>query len=464
VTNVYHEPIDVFDRHLYEKGGCVLHMLRRTLGDARFKRSLAVYIGRHERGSVETRDLARAVEAATGWNPDRFFEQWVFTGGHPELSAEIGWDEGQKLVRVALTQKQETPFHLPLVIRVVAGETRDHEVVLEEKQQVFLLPTGVKPTQVIVDPGNHLLKTYEEKKPDDWTRTELLLAERAIDRVRAARSLGRSGEPTQVAALAEAMAKDSHWTVRGEAALALGAIKTGEARDQIAAALPNEKHPKARRQLVRALGSVRNDEKAADAAQKVLAGDASYFVEGEAALSLAKTRSPRAFDQLREAMKRPSYLDTIRSSALSGLGELRDERGIDVALAAARYGEPVIARRAAIGALGSLAGEHAGRKRQVRETLEELLDDPDFRARIAAVEALRTLGDPASVGALGRAEQKDLDGRVRRRAREVIRAIHENAQQPEAVKTLRDSVEKLEEQNRQLQERLRKIETRLETK
>ncbi|HEY1584833.1 MAG TPA: M1 family metallopeptidase, partial [Polyangia bacterium] len=25
VTNVFHEPIDVFDRHLYEKGGCVLH-------------------------------------------------------------------------------------------------------------------------------------------------------------------------------------------------------------------------------------------------------------------------------------------------------------------------------------------------------------------------------------------------------------------------------------------------------
>ncbi|MEK7872707.1 MAG: M1 family aminopeptidase, partial [Chloroflexota bacterium] len=28
VTNVYAEPIDIFDRHLYEKGSLVLHMLR----------------------------------------------------------------------------------------------------------------------------------------------------------------------------------------------------------------------------------------------------------------------------------------------------------------------------------------------------------------------------------------------------------------------------------------------------
>jgi aminopeptidase N len=121
----------------------------------------------------------------------------------------------------------------------------------------------------------------------------------------------------------------------------------------------------------------------------------------------------------------------------------------------------VVARRAAIATLGALAAEHTARKRQVRETLEELLEDADFRARIAAVEALRVLGDEEALGALYRAEQKDLDGRVRRRAREVGRALREHASQSEAVKTLRDSVEKLEGQNRELNERLRKLEARL---
>ena len=40
VCRHYEEPIDLFDRHLYEKGGRVLHMLRHELGDALFWRAL----------------------------------------------------------------------------------------------------------------------------------------------------------------------------------------------------------------------------------------------------------------------------------------------------------------------------------------------------------------------------------------------------------------------------------------
>jgi len=246
--------------------------------------------------------------------------------------------------------------------------------------------------------------------------------------------------------------------VRGEAALALGQIKSETARTAIATALPAEQHVKARRLLVRALGSFRNDATAADVLVRTLNGDASYFVEAESALALARTRSPRAYDLLIKAMDRPSYLDVIRSQALAGLAELRDARAIDVALQAARYGEPVVGRRAAIAALGLLGAEHADRKRQVRERLIELLEDPDFRARIAAVEALRVLGDAGAIAALGRAEHRDLDGRVRRRAREVIRALGEGTTQEDAVKRLRDQLEKLDAENRELKERVLKLE------
>jgi aminopeptidase N len=146
------------------------------------------------------------------------------------------------------------------------------------------------------------------------------------------------------------------------------------------------------------------------------------------------------------------------------MAELRDERAIDLAFEATRYGKPVVGRRAAIAALGVLGAEHAPRKRQVLERLSELLEDPDFRARIAAVEALRVLGDPQACGALGRAEARDLDGRVRRRAREVARALAEGTAQSEAVKGLRDSVEKLQRENQELKERLLQIEARLEKK
>jgi aminopeptidase N len=466
VTNVFHEPIDVFDRHLYEKGGCVLHMLRSELGDARFWKAIRHYVKKHAGGSVETRDLARAVEEATGWNSDRFFRQWVFQAGHPQLETEYSWDEEAKAARLSVKQTQtvagETPlFVVPVTVRfVVGGETRDVRITIKEAQETFVIPFGEEPTQAIVDPGEDLLKTLEEKKPEAVRCAELASAEPAIARIRAARALGKAGDATATEALGKALAGDPFWAVRGEAGLALAALKTSAARDAIAAALPKEQHPKARRMLVRALGAFRGDEQAADAIAKVLGGDASYFVEAESAYALAKTRSPRAFDALTEAMKRPSYLDAIRSNALAGIAELRDARGVDVALSAARYGEPPIARRAAIGAMAVLGAEHEGHKRRVRETLCELLDDPDFRARIAAVEGLRVLGDAGARDALLRAAGRDLDGRVRRRAREVERALVEGATQDEAVRGLRDRVETLERENRELKERMIKLESR----
>ncbi|MGZ3406922.1 MAG: hypothetical protein ACXVAN_10800, partial [Polyangia bacterium] len=67
---------------------------------------------------------------------------------------------------------------------------------------------------------------------------------------------------------------------------------------------------------------------------------------------------------------------------------------------------------------------------------------------------------PDAVGALKRAEGKDLDGRVRRRAREVARKLAEGSAQEDQVKSLRDAVEKLQDENRELKERMMKLEAR----
>ena len=85
----YEEPIDLFDRHLYEKGGLVLHMLRRELGDETFWRGVNRYLVRHAGGIVETNDLMRALEEVSGRSLERFFDQWVYRPGHPELKVKI---------------------------------------------------------------------------------------------------------------------------------------------------------------------------------------------------------------------------------------------------------------------------------------------------------------------------------------------------------------------------------------
>ena len=102
VCRDYEEPIDLFDRHLYEKGGLVLHMLRRELGDPTFWAGVKLYLKRHGNGLAETNDLVRALEDVSGRSLERFFDQWVFRPGHPTLKVQVAWDAGQLNVKVAL--------------------------------------------------------------------------------------------------------------------------------------------------------------------------------------------------------------------------------------------------------------------------------------------------------------------------------------------------------------------------
>src|SRR5690606_23053906 len=166
-TRVYDEPIDIFDHHLYEKGGRVLHMLRQVLGDEPFWRSIAHYLTKHRTGSVETRDLARAVEAATGRVLDWFFEQWVTGGaGRPELDVRYTWDAEHRLACVTVVQTQtvdaSTPlFRLPLKVRVRVGDgDRDVDLEVTGKEQTFSFALPEEASLARFDPGKGLLARH----------------------------------------------------------------------------------------------------------------------------------------------------------------------------------------------------------------------------------------------------------------------------------------------------------------
>ncbi|MDQ3368517.1 MAG: M1 family metallopeptidase, partial [Myxococcota bacterium] len=224
-TKLFEEPIDIFDHHLYEKGGRVLHMLRHHLGDDAFWGALAYYLGKHRHGVVESRDLARAVSEATGKNLDWFFSQWVIDGaGHPELGVHIKWDGETKLVTISVEQQQKvegrTPlFRIPMKVRFRVGDA-DVDVPLEivDAKHVFHLPITAEPTQVIFDPGRVVLAHMKVDKPEPLWVAELAHATLGIDRAVAANALARRGGPAAERALAAALQQDPYWAVRGSGA------------------------------------------------------------------------------------------------------------------------------------------------------------------------------------------------------------------------------------------------------
>jgi len=466
-TKLFDEPIDIFDHHLYEKGGRVLHMLRHYLGDDAFFSALGHYLGKHRHGVVESRDLARALEEATGKNLDWFFSQWVIDGaGHPELDVAFQWDPERKLASVRVEQRQKvdarTPlFRIPTKLRFRVG-SKDVDVAIEivDARHVFHVPLDSEPSQAIFDPGRVLLAHVKIDKPEPVWASELANATLGIDRGSAAQALAKRGGPAAERALGTSLEEDPYWAVRASAALALGTMRGPGARDRLIKALARERHPRARRTIARALGDFVHEPAAGAALATVVEkGDASYFVEAEACLALGKTRTPRAGELLRQAATRESFTDVIRQHAFRGLAEARDDSATGLLVEGLRWGHVTQGRRAAAGALAQLVkGRRDREARDVRERVELLLADRDFRVQAAAIEALAVIADPAAIPALRRMTERELDGRLRRRGKEVIRDLEEGAPVHDEVRRLRDEVGELRTLAGSLRDRLDHLE------
>ncbi len=469
-TKVYEDPIDIFDHHLYEKGGRVVHMLRALLGDPAFFGALGYYLGKHRHGVVESRDLARAVEESSGRNVDWFLSQWIIDGsGHPELDVSIEWDGASRLAKVAVEQKHKvdarTPlFRLPTRMRFRVGD-RDVDVPIEivDVKHVFHLRLESEPTQAIFDPGRIVLAAVKTEKPEVVWVAELTGATLATDRAAAAAALGKRGGPAAERALVTALSSDPYWAVRGAAASALATIRTVRAREQLVLALTAEANPRARRLIARALGQFTLDASAGDAlAALVERGDASYFVEAEAALALGKTRHPRAATVLRAAAERESFSDVIRQYAYRGLAEARDDSAVELLVEGTRWGRRTGGRRAAVGALATLvAGRKDREARDVREHLQRLLTDREFRVQAAALEALGAIGDTTAIVPIRALVDRELDPRLRRRGREIARDLEEGTAAAEDLTRLRDELGELRALTGELRGRIHELESKV---
>ncbi len=460
VCQDYDSPLDLFDRHLYEKGGLVLHMLRVELGAELFWTGIHLYLTRHARGVVETRDLMRALEEVSGRSLGRFFEQWVNKPGHPECDVSVSWDK--KVLTVAVKQHQATAdgvpaaFEMPLVLDVFdsgSAAPRRERVLVTQKSDTFALPCATRPSFVVLDPSMRILGDVHLKLPGDMLRKQLAEAPTARGRWLAAIALATSDDPATLAALTARLEDEGEaWMVRAECADALGKLRTKEAFAALARNA-GTLHPKVRRAVIGALGRFKTAE-AFEAIKPHALSDASYLVEGEAARALGKTRQAAAFETLVEVVDRPSWADVVAAGAVDGLAALRDERALEHMQIWTRYGRPTRVRRAAIMAIPKLSTE-----RKAREHIEDLMDDPDPHLRIDVARALGELGDVKSRTVLRERLEVDLDARVRRRLREVLRDLGHDAKK--LGDQMKDDFEKMQTEQAALRARMALLEARL---
>lgn len=163
----YTDREQMFDSHSYAKGGRVLHLLRRTIGDDAFFESLTLYLKRHRFKTAELSDLREAFEEVTGEDLNWFFDQWFLKPGHPVIKIEKEYRQGG--VQLTVIQQQDstkTPiYRLPVKVDLwVKGQKKSYDVVVDKARQVLNFTVEQRPDLIVFDADHRIVGTVEQEK------------------------------------------------------------------------------------------------------------------------------------------------------------------------------------------------------------------------------------------------------------------------------------------------------------
>ncbi|BCX11301.1 MAG: aminopeptidase [Thermosynechococcus sp.] len=485
VTHIYREAIELYDRHLYEKGACVYHMIRQELGEELFWKAIQTFVQTYAHQTVETVDLLRAIESATGRNLLPLFDQYVFRGGHPDFHVSYRWEAADQLAVLTVKQQQVTAGVTPLErnlfdLRIPIGiGTVDEQgqvsvkimpLRIHEPEHTFYLPLPQQPSFVSFDAGNHTLKTVTLEYPLPELKAQLQDDPDVLGRIQAAIALGKKGNLEVVQVLAEALKREPFWGVRREIAKVLGTIQLDQSLAALKLALADH-HPHVRAAAVEAIAGFKSA-KAYELLKPIAKhGDPSYSVEAAALKGIGviaaaklqpKPKPAKVLKRLRKALEtRQGWNEVVRCGAIAGVGQLKNlPEAVNLVLDYTAADVPQPLRLAAIRTLGTIGDRHHPQLQLILERLEQLSHETFFFTQMAVVEALSQIDHPRVLGILQQVGDRTTDGRIKRFVDESIAKVQKAIGSDDRLKTLETTLSELQKENQTLKSRLEELEAR----
>jgi aminopeptidase N len=483
VTNIYREAIELYDRHLYEKGACVYHMIRAELGEDLFEKFIQTFVRDNAHKTVETIDLLRAIDKSTGRNLAFLFDQYVYRGGHPDYKVAYSWDGDSNLAKLTVTQTQAkegvhtlTNDLFDLKIPIGFGYVKDGvanvkvtKIRVYEKEQVLYFPLETKPDFISFDVGNNYLKTVTLEYPLPELKAQLKSDPDPISRIYATEAIAKKGNLEAVNALTECLATEEFWAVRLEAAQQLATIKLDLAVTNLVAEIDDE-DAFVRKAIVDELGKIKTPETYAAIKQLVEARDASYYVEASACRALGGMTTASLKDKQEEVISlltnvlntRAGWNEIVRAGAIGGLSKITDsETALKTIIEYVNPGVPQPLRLTSIRALGAISnGQSDANLTVIVEKLAELARETFFLTQVAVVNALSQMATVKAIGVLQGLASQSPDGRVKRIADEGVQKVQKKIGTDGAVKQLREELEEVKKTNQELKSRLENLEAK----
>ena len=479
VTHVYREAIELYDRHIYEKGSCVYHMIRAELGDELFWQAVQTFVQDNAHKTVETIDLLRAIEKATGRNLAFLFDQYVYRGGHPDFKVAYAWDGDANLAKVTVTQTQAEADSKDLFnLRIPIGfgykenpQLTTFIVRVHEKEQSFYFPLTQKPDFISFDVGNNYLKTVTLEYPISELKAQLEFDPHPISRIYAAAALAKKGGLEATLALSSALKNDPFWGVRIEVAKELAEIQLDQAFDGLVVGL-NDPSPFVRRAVISSLSQIKTHNSYKAVKSFVQDGDASYYVEAAACRTIAaiaaahledKPHEDKVIKLLKSVLEeRAGWNEVVRSGAVAGLAEFKSsETALNLLLEYTKAGIPQPLRLSAIRAVGKIStGQTPANIERILDRLAEIARETFFLTQVAVLTALGQMETPKAIGILQSLANQTADGRVRRYAEEEVGKVQKNIGTDKTLKQLREELDQIKQQNQELKSRLENLEAK----
>jgi len=155
--------MSLLNSNSYQKGGWILHMLRKELGDTIFHKAIRAYYSQYANSNADTRDLQKVFEKTSGKDLSAFFDQWLYSPGVPEI--EVKWFNAMKTGKtvVVVRQLQEKGFVFPLTLKFTgrSGKTTIKKVNIINRYTEFEFELDPGISKLELDPETALLFSGE---------------------------------------------------------------------------------------------------------------------------------------------------------------------------------------------------------------------------------------------------------------------------------------------------------------
>ncbi|HOZ86492.1 MAG TPA: M1 family aminopeptidase [Bacteroidia bacterium] len=293
----YDDKEDMFDGFSYNKGGQILHMLRKAVGDEAFFAGLKKYLEVNKYKAAEIHHLRLAFEDVTGQDMNWFFNQWFLNKGRPKLKISKLYNPVKNTVELTVEQTQDLKnvplYRLPLEVEVYNDGTPERtHIVIEDQKQTFTLTAYGVPQLVNFDAERQLLCDIDYPKTNDEYIFQYKTAPLFEDRMEALKQLeSKLSDPAVLNLFKDAAKNDKLFALRNYAITKLD-LAPGDKAQVKMVLIDIYNSDKNTRTRAKAL-SVLNKNFATDADIKTLnekaLGEQSYAICGEALQAIAKS-------------------------------------------------------------------------------------------------------------------------------------------------------------------------------